>query len=115
MDEVRREAYARYVSSFKKERAVPTPAQRAARLAWMRAKYLALLEGLVPDAPILEIGCGAGDLLDFLASCGFRKVHGIDLSQEQVDLARAQFRGRASRRVRVPLGASRELRGDRGD
>jgi SAM-dependent methyltransferase len=30
------------------------------------------------DAPILDVGCGRGNLLDFLASIGFRNLAGVD-------------------------------------
>jgi cyclopropane fatty-acyl-phospholipid synthase-like methyltransferase len=40
------------------------------------------------DAEILEVGCGSGSFLHFLRSEGYRRVHGIDLAEEQVTLAR---------------------------
>lgn len=40
------------------------------------------------NSRILEIGCGNGPLLWFLAQNGYRNLRGVDGSQEQVDLAR---------------------------
>ena len=42
-------------------------------------------------APILDLGCGGGEFLEFLQSKGFTNLHGIDRSLQQV--ARCQERG----------------------
>jgi SAM-dependent methyltransferase len=54
---------------------------------WYEFKYLPLLKGLDCDAPILEIGCGPGYLIEFFKGRGFSNVSGIDISQEEVDSA----------------------------
>jgi 2-polyprenyl-3-methyl-5-hydroxy-6-metoxy-1,4-benzoquinol methylase len=41
------------------------------------------------DAPILDIGCGSGQFLYFLRGKGYRRLHGIDVDQKQVEIARA--------------------------
>jgi 2-polyprenyl-3-methyl-5-hydroxy-6-metoxy-1,4-benzoquinol methylase len=75
--------YARYVSTFK-------GSQGGDSFAWWDHKYLPLLRGLARDARILEIGCGAGGLLAYLARRGFSHARGIDISAEQVAVARAR-------------------------
>jgi SAM-dependent methyltransferase len=40
------------------------------------------------DARILDVGCGHGALLYFLAQCGYRNAAGVDTSPEQVALAK---------------------------
>ena len=75
--------YRRYVSTFK-----ATTSQ--ASHDWWRAKYLPLLHGLAADAPILDIGCGGGELLAFLAQHGFTNARGVDISAEQVALAQGR-------------------------
>lgn len=40
------------------------------------------------DAKIVELACGPGRLLYFLQKEGYRHAQGIDISQEQVDVAR---------------------------
>lgn len=40
------------------------------------------------DAPILDIGCGAGQFLHWLEQLGYTNLIGVDLSPEQVSLAR---------------------------
>ena len=73
--------YERYVSTFK-------GADGGAVLAWWDHKYLPLLDDLDRAAPILEIGCGDGGLLAYLERRGFSHAAGIDISAEQVELAR---------------------------
>jgi SAM-dependent methyltransferase len=72
--------YERYVSAFKGE---PEPS-----FVWWDHKYLPLLADFDRAAPILEIGCGAGALLAYLARRGFSHASGVDISGEQVELAR---------------------------
>jgi SAM-dependent methyltransferase len=57
---------------------------------WWEHKYLPLLAGLAKDAPILDIGCGGGELLAFLAQHGFGNGRGVDISAEQVALAQSR-------------------------
>ncbi|HLZ28949.1 MAG TPA: class I SAM-dependent methyltransferase [Chloroflexota bacterium] len=73
--------YERYVSTGKRPSGEPS-------YAWWDHKYLPLLAGLDRAAPILEIGCGDGGLLAYLARRGFSHAAGIDISPEQVELAR---------------------------
>ncbi len=40
------------------------------------------------DAAILEVGCGGGRLLYFFKTRGYRNLQGVDISPEQVNLAR---------------------------
>ena len=79
--------YELYVSHFKQGYSAMSESELAIQREWARHKYLPLLEGLAPDAPVLEIGCGPGYLLEFLRQSGFTRAEGIDLSQQQVDLA----------------------------
>jgi cyclopropane fatty-acyl-phospholipid synthase-like methyltransferase len=74
--------YGSYVSTFKGQRSAPPST------VWWDHKYLPLLNGLEPDAPILELGCGDGHFLEYLATRGFTLASGVDLSEEQVALAR---------------------------
>jgi len=89
--------YEQYASTFKGR-------QNAPSRAWWEHKYVPLLAGLPSDARILEIGCGAGELLSFLIAKGFRNTRGIDISAEQVALAR-------SRGVEAEVGDAFELKG----
>ena len=57
---------------------------------WGRA-YRHYLRGWLPanrDARILDVACGGGKLLQFFIDAGYRDVQGVDVSPEQVALAR---------------------------
>ncbi len=42
------------------------------------------------DSRILDIGCGSGFLLEWLQNRGYRNIHGIDLSADQVEYCRSR-------------------------
>lgn len=42
--------------------------------------------------PILDVGCGDGEFLEFLINQGLKQVHGIDISDVAVRLARERLR-----------------------
>lgn len=75
--------YARYRSTFKEVRAEGS-------VAWWDARYLPLLADVDRGAPVLELGCGDGGLLAYLATRSFSRTTGIDVSAEQVAIARAR-------------------------
>lgn len=59
-------------------------------IRWARA-YHNFLKGWLPDnknAVILDIGCGGGKLIYFFKSRGYKNLQGVDISPEQVSLAR---------------------------
>jgi SAM-dependent methyltransferase len=76
--------YERYVSTFKGEANL----NAEEHFEWWDHKYLPLLNDLDRTAPILEIGCGDGGVLAYLARRGFSHAAGLDISREQVELAR---------------------------
>jgi 2-polyprenyl-3-methyl-5-hydroxy-6-metoxy-1,4-benzoquinol methylase len=84
-DDFRAPLYRGYVSTFK-----GSPSKGEGAYAWWDYKYLPLLGGIRRDTPILEVGCGSGALLEYLGRRGFSNARGIDISPEQVDLARAR-------------------------
>lgn len=43
-------------------------------------------------APVLDVGCGDGEFLEFLFKHGIKQVHGIDISDVAVRLARERLR-----------------------
>ena len=85
--EWRDDLYRQYVTRFTGlER--PMDAQSLqSYLEWCGYKYGPLLAGISRDAPVLELGCGPGNLLLYLAGEGFSKARGIDISEEQVEIA----------------------------
>lgn len=84
----RRRFYESYVSGYLGTYR-PISKEAFERDRWV---YQRLFGRLLPggkDAQILEIGCGYGSFLHFLQQEGYRNVRGIDLSDEQVRVARA--------------------------
>jgi 2-polyprenyl-3-methyl-5-hydroxy-6-metoxy-1,4-benzoquinol methylase len=80
----REQFYTRYVSAFKGPR---DDAQDLRWSRWSEYKLVPLLDGLLREAPILDLGCGAGQMLQLLKDHGFTNASGIDISAEQVHLA----------------------------
>jgi SAM-dependent methyltransferase len=75
------------VSGFKRADAISETEDLSSFFNWCRHHYLPLFRKLPRDAAILELGCGPGDLLQFLHDSGFSRAEGIDLSAEQVEIA----------------------------
>ena len=100
MTDFRTELYERYVSTFKAGAAESGGSTGGSLSApdlgnyftWCRYKYLPLFEGLPSDSRILELGCGPGDMLDYLQQCGFTAVEGVDLSAEHLEKGRKDQR-----------------------
>lgn len=86
-DAYRRPMYATYASDFQgaSERFDPAAAER-----WGRTYHRYLTPYLPRDrsAAILDAGCGAGMLLHLLSGLGYQSLTGVDISAEQVALAR---------------------------
>lgn len=79
--------YEQYASRFQ---SAPKTFDVEAARRWGRA-YRYYLRGWLPerrDARILDVACGGGKLLQFYLDCGYTDVHGVDVSPEQVTLAR---------------------------
>lgn len=88
MKDIRGPLYEKYYSAFKKGE----PRERFGFLhlkLWYNEKYLPLLKGRKRDAPTLDLGCGQGFMLKYLQSAGFTNLTGVDISGEQVAVARA--------------------------
>ena len=50
-------------------------------------EIIPLLRGVSKEANIFDLGCGSGSLLSALSNAGFTNIAGMDLSEEQVNLA----------------------------
>ena len=46
------------------------------------------LKSLVYGKTVLDIGCGVGDWCSLVAQCGAKSVHGFDIQEEMVELAK---------------------------
>jgi 2-polyprenyl-3-methyl-5-hydroxy-6-metoxy-1,4-benzoquinol methylase len=85
--DVRSQFYDRYVSAFKHENASLTAAELAHYYRWCDVRYFPILRHLEKTSSILELGCGHGRILRYLQHKGFTQVSGIDVSEEQIELA----------------------------
>lgn len=90
MEDFRERLYASYVSEFKRENATLSESELQHYFKYCEARYFPALAHLPLTATILEIGCGHGKFLSFLKHKGFTNATGVDLSREQVELARAR-------------------------
>ena len=90
MNDVGKDAYARYVTT-KIGHVAGYDEKSYAAFARTYAWYL---RGWLPparSARILDAGCGHGNLLYALRQWGYEHLDGVDLSEEQVQLARERF------------------------
>ena len=82
MTQFRQTLYDRYLSTFKDD---GTWKRKQSILHnWCEKNLQPFLEKLSKQSRILELGCGQGQVLDFLNKQGFSSVEGVDTSEEQV-------------------------------
>lgn len=87
MTDYRSKLYGKYASLVQE---APSVFDAKAAQRWGYA-YDRLLKGWLPqrkDAAILEVGCGWGRLLYFFKTRGYTNLQGVDISPEQVKIAR---------------------------
>jgi 2-polyprenyl-3-methyl-5-hydroxy-6-metoxy-1,4-benzoquinol methylase len=82
MTQFRQAFYNRYLSTFKDDE--NWERKRAIFHDWCQKNLQPFLRRLSKQSRIIELGCGQGQVLDFLNKQGFSKVEGVDTSEEQV-------------------------------
>lgn len=87
MTSFRSHCYAHYVSSGQ---APDGETLTAEKRAWYEHYYGPFVRTWSPEARILELGCGSGDFLAYLAERGQQGARGVDVSPEQAALATAR-------------------------
>src|SRR5262249_44005006 len=83
----RERLYEKYATTVQIQPRPVTPAEAEAAMApWSR-----FIAGWLPQdkrAAILDVACGGGKLLRLFAAKGYSNVRGVDISAQQVELAR---------------------------
>lgn len=82
MTPFRQALYDQYLSTFKDDG--NWKRQQVILHNWCEKNLQPFLERLSKQSRILELGCGQGQMLDFLNKQGFSSVEGIDTSEEQI-------------------------------
>ena len=90
MNDFRQKFYRRYSSTFKENISKFDKKSVATTLSKYRCQYLPILKQFKKDVRILELGCGRGIFLEFLMNNEYKNVFGIDVSKEQIDIAKAK-------------------------
>ena len=83
-EQLRSRLYGQYATFTYPDQAVHPPRPVVAHFSGHLMPHIPLDR----DAVIVDIGCGAGSFLHFLRELGYRNVFGVDISPEQVALAR---------------------------
>ena len=90
MTDYRQPLYQHYVSKFKRSECSAQRTSEEAAWRYFDQKYFRHIRHLGPDDAVLDVGCGSGLLLAYLAQKGFRSTEGVDISEEQIELAKAR-------------------------
>jgi 2-polyprenyl-3-methyl-5-hydroxy-6-metoxy-1,4-benzoquinol methylase len=90
MNDFREELYRRYSSTFKEHISELDETGVTTTLNKYRCQYLSILNKVNKNVRILELGCGRGLFLKFLSDTGYKNIFGIDVSKEQIDIAKDQ-------------------------
>ncbi|MCS7053689.1 MAG: class I SAM-dependent methyltransferase [Ignavibacterium sp.] len=81
--------YSKYHSSFKSITSSDDKKNIKNLFEHYDYKIYPLIKGFDKSSNILELGCGPGYLINYLSSKGFNKIKGIDISKEQIQIAKA--------------------------
>lgn len=83
--------YGKYVSEFKgRDRRTPNYEFGDSKLIPLLSPWIA---GIDREKPCVDLGCGDGNILHALQTLGFLHLYGVDVSAEQIDLARRVLPG----------------------
>lgn len=82
----KKKLYEKYVSTFTRLDDKINLNESTSR--WYREKYIKALKNIGKDKPILDLGCGNGNILYCLKKEGFTNAKGIDISEEQINICK---------------------------
>ncbi len=84
----RKNLYDNYITSFKRYISKKNSKSIISDYKVFKKRYIPLLKKVSPDSSIIEFGCGPGYMLNFLKEEGFSNLYGIDVSEQQIDVAK---------------------------
>jgi 2-polyprenyl-3-methyl-5-hydroxy-6-metoxy-1,4-benzoquinol methylase len=90
MPDFRDHLYKKYNSAFKEHISSFDHKIIENEWSWYKYKYLPLIKNYQKNASIMELGCGRGIMLEFLKNHGYNNLKGIDISEEQIQIAQAK-------------------------
>lgn len=90
MNKYRNQLYENYHSKFNSQISKIDAKVIDSLFAHYDHKILPYLNNFKKNSSILELGCGPGYLLDYLKLNGFTNFTGVDISHEQVELAKSK-------------------------
>jgi 2-polyprenyl-3-methyl-5-hydroxy-6-metoxy-1,4-benzoquinol methylase len=86
--DVRDSYYPRYVSAFTSLDPARGPGGDERYWAWCDQHLWPSIRSVSKEEQVLELGCGDGATLEYLRRRGFTAARGVDISDEQIQLAR---------------------------
>ncbi len=89
-DNYRKQLYRNYYSKFNSFISNYNEKELLSLYAHYDRKIYPVIKNFQKECAILELGCGPGFLLDYLKIKGFTNCLGIDISPEQIELAKAK-------------------------
>jgi len=80
--------YKKYISTFKTELIERDESKKNEYFDWCDYTYGKYIYNLPKSSNILDLGSGSGEFLEFLQKKGYKNVYGVDISIEQIELAK---------------------------
>ena len=90
MTDFRKQLYSSYETKFNRLITNVTDEDLKSQADHYKVKLLPHISKFNSNAKVLELGCGPGYLLDFLSKNGFNNLTGIDISSEQIQIAKSK-------------------------
>lgn len=88
MSDFREKFYIKYSTTFKVHISKFDDKNVGYTLSKYKKQYLPILNDFKKNSKILELGCGRGIFLNFLKENGYDDVLGVDISEEQIEIAK---------------------------
>lgn len=87
MQEYKKEIYRNYSTNFTQRIADLSDRNIKKYISGLKAQYDPIIKKYNKDAAIIDLGCGSGNLLEYLKTEGFNNINGIDYSDEEIEIA----------------------------